>query len=121
MVMVLCNSAITDSSYPAHQALEDVRAMKRIFYSDLLYPLLSNLTIQSKSNIVAYWQMLHHERIVSQQFIIHFERACTRTMAKRLNEHSITYKILKSTFTDNCDDRQAFDSQLHKAGVKRKA
>ena len=51
-VMVFCNSAITDSSYPAHRALEDVRAMKRIFSSDLLHPLLSNLTIQSKSNIV---------------------------------------------------------------------
>ena len=44
MVMVFCNSAVTDS---AHWALEDVLAMKRIFSSDLLYPLLSNLTIQS--------------------------------------------------------------------------
>ena len=121
MVMVFCNSAVTDSSYPAHRALEDVRAMKRIFSSDLLHPLLSNLTIQSKSNIVAYWQRLHHERIVSQQFIIHLWRAYTKMMAKRLNEHGITYEMLKSTFEDNCDDRQAFDSQLHEAGVKRKA
>ena len=42
-------------------------------------------------------------------------------MAKLLNEHSITYEMLKSTFEDNCDDSQAFDSQLHEAGVKRKA
>ena len=39
-------------------------------------------------------------------------------MAKHLNEYSTTYKMLKSTFKDNCDDRQAFDSQLHDAGVK---
>ena len=103
--MVTCNSAVTDSSYPAHQALEDVHAMKTtcpaIYY------------IQSNSNIVAYWKMLHQKRMVSQQFIIHFGKACTKMMAKCLNEHSITYEMLKSTFEDNCDNRQAFDSQLH--------
>ena len=37
----------------AHRALEDVRAVKRIFYSNVLHSLLSNLTIQSKSGILA--------------------------------------------------------------------
>ena len=70
---------------------------------------------------MAYWQNLHHERIASQQYIVHFGRSCAKMMAKCLNEHGITYKMLKSTFEDNCDDHHTFDSQLHEAGVKQKA
>lgn len=87
----LFHKCFPGETYNAHRALEDVCAMKRIFSSDLLYPLLSNPTIQSKSNMVAYWQMLHHERIVSQQFIIHFGTACTKTMAKHLNEYIVSH------------------------------
>ena len=109
------------STYPAHRALEDVRAKKKIFSSNLLHPLLSNLTIHSKNDVVVYWQTLHHERVTSQQFIIHLRSSCTKTMAKRLNEYNITFEMLKSTFEDNCDDRQAFNNQLQIARVKRKA
>ena len=50
--------------------------------------------------------------------MIHFGRTCTKTMAKHLNEHGNTYEMFKSTFEDNCDNRQVFDSQLHEAEVK---
>ena len=121
MVMLFIISSVIASTYPAHRALEDVRAMKKIFSSNLLHPLLSNLIIRSKNDVVVYWQTLHHKRVTSQQFIIHLRSSCTKTMTKRLNEHNITFEMLKSTFEDNCDDRQAFNNQLQIARVKRKA
>ena len=120
MVTSFLFSCVIISNYPAHRAMEDVRAMKRIFCSNLLHPVLSNLSIRSKSDIVGHWQTLHHERVTSQQFIIHLGSSCTKTMAKRLNESNITIDVLKSVFEQNCDDRQAFNNELQMAGVKRK-
>ena len=115
-------SSVTVSTYLAHRVMEDVRAMKRIFSSNLLHSVLSNLTIRSKTDIVGYWQTLHHERVTShcsQQFIIHFGSLCTKRMAKRLNEYNFTFEMLKSTFQQNCDDRQDFNNELQIAGIKR--
>ena len=51
-----------------------------------------------KSDIVGHRQTLLHERATSQQFTIHLGSSCTKTMAKRLNEHNITIEMLKSVF-----------------------
>ena len=102
-------------AHTTHRALEGVHAMKRIFYSNVLHSLLSNLTIQSKSGILAKpasWK---------DCFSTIYGRFRTKMMAKHLNEHGNTYEMFRSTFEDNCDNFQAFDSQLHEAGVKRKA
>ena len=55
MVMLFIISSVIASTYPAYRALEDVRAMKKLFSSNLLHPLLSNLTIRSKNDVVVYW------------------------------------------------------------------
>ena len=120
MVTLFIISSVIISNHLAHRAMEDVRAMKKIFCCNLLHPVLSNLSIRSKSDIVGHWRTLHHERATSQQFIIHLGSSCTKTMAKCLNEHNITIEMLKSVFEQNCDDRQAFNNELQIAGVKRK-
>ena len=86
------------SNHLAHRAMEDVRAMKKVF---LLQLSVASCFVQpeySKSDIVGHWQTLHHERAISQQFTIHLGSSCTKTMAKRLNEHNITIEMLKSVF-----------------------
>ena len=98
MVTLFIILSVIISNHLAHRAMEDVRAMKKIFCCNLLHPVLSNLSIRSKSDIVGHWQTLHHERATSQQFIIHLGSLCTKTMAKRLNEHNITIEMLKSVF-----------------------
>ena len=34
-----------------------------------------------------------------------------------MNEYNITFEMLKSTFEQNCDDRQVFNNQLQIAGM----
>ena len=104
-----------------HRALEDVRAMQRIFSTNNLKPLLSLLTIRSKAQIVEHWQQKHQELATMQQYTIHFGRSCTKAMSKRLSQLKLSYDALKSVFDDNIDNRQAFNKQLHKSGITRKA
>ena len=120
MVTSFIISSVIISNHLAHRALEDVRAMEKIFCSNLLHDALSKLSIRNKSDIVGHCHALHHERATSQQFIIHPGRCCTKMMAKHLNEHNITIEMLKSISKQNFDDRQAFNNELQIAGVKRK-
>ena len=116
ILIFMCNNI----KLSAHRAMEDARAMKRIFPSNLLYPVLSNLSIRSKSDIVGHWQTLNHERVTSQQFIIHLGTSCTKMMAKRLNEHNTTIDVLKFIFEQSFDDCQSFNNKLQMTEVKRK-
>lgn len=104
----------------AHRALEDVKAMKRIFCSEALSPLLNQLTIRNREQIVANWQLKHQELSTIQKYAVQFGRSCTKAMAKRLSQLKLPYEMLQSTFEDNFDDRQAFYGYLRKAGITRK-
>ena len=104
----------------AHRALEDVKAMERIFSSTALSPLLTQLTIRSREQIVAQWHLKHQELSTVQKYVVCFGRICTKAIAKRLGELDLPYDMLKSAFEDNMDDSQAFHECLRKAGITRK-
>ena len=109
-----------DVSVVAHRAMEDVKAMKRVFTTETLKPILSQLTIHHSSKILARWQQKRKEWIGAQQFVVHFGKDCSKTMALRLNERNITYQGLESMF-DSCDSHESFDDLLKQAGINRKA
>lgn len=94
--------------------------MRRIFSTDAMKSILCQLTVRNTSQIIAQWQEKRNEWIAAQQFVGHFGRECTKTMAIRLKEWSITYDELKSIFRAY-STREAFDEQLRERGVNRKA
>ena len=69
--------------------MEDVKAMKAVFSSNLMRDVMSNLSIRSHAQIVTYWQQKSREWLNTQQFVTYLGRDCTRTMALRLNERGI--------------------------------
>ena len=95
--------------------------MKQIFSSEALSPLLTQLTIRSREQIVAHWHHKHQELATVQKYAVRFGRSCTKAMAKCLSRLKLAYEDLKSTFDDNIDDRQAFYDCLRKAEITRKA
>ena len=96
-------------------------AVKAVFSSNLMKTVLSQLTIRSHPQIVAYWQERSKEWLGAQQFVTHMGRECTRTMALRLNERDLTCNKLGDTF-DKCNaEETSFHNHLLKAGVTRKA
>ena len=70
------------SNHLAHRAMEDVRAMKKIFCCNLLHPVLSNLSIHSKSDIVGHWRTLHHEGLLPNNSLFTWE---VRALKRWLN------------------------------------
>ena len=99
--------------------MEDVKAMKAVFSSDFMKDVLSNLSIRSHAQIVAYWQQKSREWLNAQQFVMHLGRDCTQTMALCLNERGLLYDDLKRIF-DRSTDEASFHSHLFDAGVARK-
>ena len=78
----------------AHRAMADVQAMKEIFASSKLEPLLARLTLHSKSEIYKTWSSKNNKCIISQQLIRRLGMDCTKKMAIRLHEEGITYDSL---------------------------
>ena len=111
-----CNFTIST----AHRALEDVKAMRQIFTTDTMNPVLSQLTIRNSRQITDQWQAKRNEWVAAQQFVVHFGRDCSKTMAIRLKEWNITYDELKSFFSEY-NTSEAFDDQLRQRGIHRKA
>lgn len=103
----------------AHRAMADVRAMKEVFASSKLEPLLARLTLRSKSEIYKSWSSKNNERTISQQLIGRLGKDCTKKMAIRLHEDGITYDSLQTAF-QHCSSEQEFDKWLHNAGVRLK-
>ena len=103
-----------------YRALEDVKAMRQIFTTDTMNPVLSQLTIRNGCQITDQWQAKWNEWVAAQQFVVHFGRGCTKTMAIRLKEWNITYDELKSFFSEY-NTSEAFDDQLCQRGIHRKA
>ena len=102
-----------------------VRVITRVRHSPpilLLYTLgemleliLSQLTIRHSSQIAAHWQKKRKEWIGAQQFVVHFGRDCSKTMALRLNEWNIMYH------RNGYNSHESFNDQLKQAKVNRKA
>jgi len=101
--------------------MEDVKAMKAVFSSNLMKTVLSQLTIRSHAQIVAYWQERIKEWLGAQQFVTHMGRDCTQTMAVRLNKWDLTYDRLRETFDKCKTDEASFHHHLLEAGVSRRA
>ena len=94
--------------------------MANIFSTSCLKPLLSQLTIRSKDQIVGRWEQKHRERALMQMHTFYFGQSCTLAMAKCLDRLDLSYDLLKS-FADNSDNRQTFYDQLNLYGFTRKA
>ena len=103
----------------AHCAMADVRAMKDVFTSSNLAPLLAKLTLRSKSDIHKAWSSKNHDHTISQQLIGKMGKDLTKKMAIRLHENGITYDHLRQGF-QNCSSEQEFDKWLHNAGIRLK-
>lgn len=101
--------------------MEDVKAMQAVFSKDTMKPVLSQLSLRTHGQIVAYWQERSKEWLSAQQFVTRMGRDCTRTMAVRLNEWNITYENLQETFDEHMRDEESFNKHLCDAGVTRKA
>ena len=82
----------------AHRAMADVRAMKDVFTSSNLAPLLAKLTLRSKSEVHKAWSSKNNDRAISQQLIGKMGKDCTKKMAIRLHENGITYDHLHQGF-----------------------
>ena len=107
--------------YTAHRALEDVKAMRRVFSTNAMSPFLLQLTIRNNGQVIAHWQDERNEWTAAQQFVVQFGRQFTNTiiMAIRLKESNICYGELKSIFHEYPTSK-AFDDHLRTRGVKRK-
>ena len=103
----------------AHRAMANVRAMKDVFTSSNLAPLLAKLTLRSKSEVYKAWSSKNNDRAISQQLIGKMGKDCTKKMAIRLHENGITYDHLHQGF-QNCSSEQEFDKWLHNEGVRLK-
>lgn len=104
--------------------MEDVKVMKWVFTSEMLKPILSQLTTHHSSKIVAHWQHKQREWISAQQFVVHFGKGCSKMMTLCLNEWNIkiipshTYQGLKSMF-ESCNSHESFNDQLKQAWINR--
>ena len=104
----------------AHHAMADVRAMKEVFASSKLEPLLARLTLRKKARFtIKSWSSKNNERTISQQLIGRLGKDCTKKMAIRLHEDRITYDTLQMAF-QHCSSEQEFNKWLHNAGVRLK-
>ena len=73
--------------------------------------LLLQLIMRNNSQVITQWQDKRNKWIAAQQFVAHFGRQCTKTMAIRLKESSINHTDLKSIFSEY-NTSKAFDDQL---------
>ena len=100
--------------------MEDVKAMRAVFTSDLMKDVLSKLSVQFHDQIIAYWHQKSKEWLSAQQFVTHMGRDCTQTMAMHLNKWGITYDDLRDIFEKCKTDETVFHSHLLEAGAARR-
>ena len=109
--------------FSAHRALDDVKAMSKIFNCSFLKPLLSTpttyLTFRDKSQIVSNWRIRHQNLSTLKQYSV-MGRYCSEAMANHLKRLDISYRTLKAVFDDHLGDHKAFNTNLGAIGIRRK-
>ena len=98
--------------------MEDVRAMKKVFTTATLTPILTNLTLRTKESIEKVWSEKRNDRSISQQYIAKMGKRCSEKLAICLHEKSVTYDQLHEAF--QAYSAMEFDDWLKKSGVRLK-
>ena len=96
--------------------MKDVRAMKKIFTSTMLEPVLAQLTLRNKAELHKTWSDKNSDRLVSQQLIRKMGKDCSKKMAVRLNDMGVSYDQLQQGFKD-CSTEEEFHQWLRESGV----
>ena len=109
-----------DSAYNAHRALEDVGAMEQIFTSSSLARVLSELTIRGVEKLAQTWtlQVQTFKRV--SKLLLKFGQAATKCMAKRLDEHGLSYEHMLEQYK-LARSNDEYKQWLQSVGIKRKA
>ena len=78
--------------------MEDIQAMKQIFTTTALMPILKNLTIKTKKEIWKKWSKKWKARLLSQPYIDEMGKYCCQSLAVCLHNKGITYDQLQAAF-----------------------
>ena len=98
--------------------MEDVRAMKKVFTTTTLKPILTNLTMRMKEAIEKNWIGKCNDRLISQQYIAKMGKKCSEKLAFCLHEKGVTYNQLHEAFLTY--SIKHFDEWMKKVGVRLK-
>lgn len=98
-----------------HCAKADVQGMKEAFASSKLEPLLTRLTLHSKSKINKTWSSKNNKHKISQQLFEWLGKDCTKKII-RFYEDGITYDSFHHGF-QHCSLEQEFKKWLQNTGV----
>ena len=107
------------STYNAHRALEDVCAMEQIFTASSLAGILSELTIRGVDKLARTWtlQVQTFKRV--SKLLLMFKQAATKCMAKRLDEHGLSYEHMLEQYK-SVKSNDEYVQWLRSIGITRK-
>lgn len=97
--------------------MADVEAAVKIFSTSTLQPVLEQLTVRSKAQVVADWTQKQNNWKSKQDFTSKIEK-CTDKMALHLKEKGFSYKRMESIFS-SCVSHEEFDKHLERAKIRK--
>ena len=115
----LYSKIFPEATYDAHRALEDVRAMEKLFTSTALVSMLSSLTIWNFQLLLHAWNNKISKNNRVQQIIIGFKQDTTKKMAQRLEVLGLSYSYLKEQY-ESAKSMEEFVIWLKSIGLKYK-
>ena len=115
----LYNKIFPEATYDAHRALEDVRAMEKLFTSTAFVSILSSLTIWNSQQLLQAWNDKTNKNNRVQQIVRGFKLDCTKRMAQRLELLGLSYTYLKEQY-EGAKSTEEFVKWLKSVGVNYK-
>ena len=100
------------------RAMEDIQAMRRVFTTTALTPILKNLTIKTKEEIWKKWYKKWNARRISQPYIANMGNYCSESLAVCLHNKGITYGQLQAAFVTH--NSEEYDKWMKGVGVRLK-
>ena len=116
----LYSKIFPETAYDAHRALEDVRAMEKLFTSTPLVSMLSSLTIWNFQQLLQAWNDKINKNNRIQQIVIGFKQDTTKRMAQRLEMLGLSHTYLREQY-DSAKSPEDFVKWLKSVGIKLKA
>ena len=87
--------------------MEDIQALKQVFTTTSLTPILKKLTIKTKEEIWKKWYEKWYARLISQPYIAKMGKYCSQSLAMCLHNKGITYDQLRAACvaynSEECD------------------
>ena len=115
----LYSKIFPEATYDAHRALEDVRAMEKLFTSTAFVSILSSLTIWNSQQLLQAWNDKTNKNNRVQQIVRGFKLDCTKRMAQRLELLGLSYTYLKEQY-ECAKSTEEFVKWLKSVGVNYK-